>query len=437
MRRLAYYAVVGVLVLAVLVGLSMGFSTLKAPVTAIQQAREAWVDDDDPTCGGNSPCFRTIQAAIDAIQLGPYQSGTVHIRPGLYREHVVLIKNVELEGAGRELVRLEAPDPTKPAILVKGTYLSELSGLGIFGGSVGILVEDAQVFAIEYNRIAGYTEAGIRLIRSKTASDMSIFFNELPDPENSRSDPDMRGIQVLEGSSASIFRNTIRSPLEIRGQGSTAVIEENLLASVHVLEKGRASIARNQLTSPIIGGASILVGMDAEAKIITNQIQSYPIGILVRGRAHIINNLIFQNGVGILVGSPYLSKDSLDQSPPQLRIIRNQIKANTSWGLALFWGRGIDSPRAEVRNNVISENGVGDSSSFPDEAGVVFGPQVRLDFSNNWVMNNWIGICPYFDDRDNPIDPEALTGKDNIIQDNERDICSWGTSYPWPPGFRK
>ncbi len=443
MRHFAYYTVMVVLLVFALIGLGVSFSTTKAPVTAIQQLTEAWVDDDDPTCGGNSPCFQTIQAAIDAVQLGPHQSGTVHIRPGLYREHVVLTKNVKLEGAGRELVRLEAPDSTKPVIFVKGTYLSGLSGLGIFSGSVGILVEDAEVFAIKYNRIAGYTESGIRLVRSQA----SISSNELPDYIPSDIDPASSlligtGIDVLEGSRATIAGNVIRPLIQIHGQRSPlqrsyAEISWNLLGSIEVRFGGAASIFSNQLSSPMGRLIGITVVKDASAQIFSNQVQGYGIGIEIGsdGQADIHNNLIVGNGTGIRTG---VEKRFSPAPPPRFRILRNRIVSN-HLGLALYEGQGLYGlPRAEVKYNWISENsGSPGTYSDPDAGGgVQFRQQVRLDFSNNFVINNYYGICPYLE-RDEDIDPEALQGSNNEIRDNVSDLCGADTHYPWPPGFRK
>jgi hypothetical protein len=437
MRRFAYYAVLGVLVLAVLIGLGVGFFTPKAPVTAVQQTtiKKAWADDDDPTCGGNSPCFRTIQAAVDALA-----EGTVYIRPGLYREHIVLTKDVELEGAGRELVRLEAPDFTKPAIFVKGTYLDGLSGLGIFGGSVGIQLEDAQVFEIAYNRIAGYTEAGIRLVRSEISS--SIIYNELPDARERHIRRESSGIpvitgtaiDVLEGSRATIQLNTIRSLIQIRGKSYASIIE-NILSAV-LLSEGGASITRNQFSS---GSSTVAVMLwpGADATILANWIQGYGLGINITAdsRADIQNNLILGNEVGIMSGLP--TRDS-PAPPPRFRILRNRIIGN-GWGLILYEGHGFYdfSPRAEVKYNWISENG-GYQHVFSrdDNGGVQFGRQVRLDFSNNFVINNHYGICPHLN-KGESIDPETLQGSNNEIRDNVSDLCGEDTDYPWPPGFRK
>jgi hypothetical protein len=337
----------------------------------------------------------------------------------------VLTKDVELNGAGRELVRLEAPDQTKPAISVKGTHVGKLSGLGIFGGSVGIQVEDAQVFEISYNRIAGYSEAGIRLVRSIIS--MSITYNELPDSIRPSSGSDIvRGIELLENSHAHIGRNSIHPPIEIKDT-STAEIVENLLGGIIIWRDGAASIERNQLLGSVGAGMGVQVNAGARALIAYNQIQGYAIGIQIMGLATVKSNLILHNEEGIVAG---IYSVRLPQ-PPRFRILHNRIVENGSWGLALYDGQGEFSNRAEIQNNWVSENG---GRGVPGQGGgIVFGLQARLDISRNWIINNYEGICPTIDE----IDRETLTGSNNEIRDNKRDVCLEGENYPWPPGFRK
>ena len=44
------------------------------------------VNRTDPACGGQSPCFTTIQAAIDAVGAG----NVIHIRAGTYPEQLAI-----------------------------------------------------------------------------------------------------------------------------------------------------------------------------------------------------------------------------------------------------------------------------------------------------------------------------------------------------------
>jgi len=54
-----------------------------------------YVDDDDPTCGGNSPCYPTIQAAINAASAGD----TINVAAGTYPEQLVIDRaGITLQG---------------------------------------------------------------------------------------------------------------------------------------------------------------------------------------------------------------------------------------------------------------------------------------------------------------------------------------------------
>jgi len=61
-----------------------------------------FVDDDDPTCGGLSPCHDSIQTAVDLAGDGD----TVVVRPGLY------VENLRIEGKGVTLRSESGPTAT-------------------------------------------------------------------------------------------------------------------------------------------------------------------------------------------------------------------------------------------------------------------------------------------------------------------------------------
>jgi len=68
--------------------LLLGWLLVPPPLIA-QQSTTLYVNRTDPTCGGQSPCFSTIQAAIDAAQ----PRTTIRIQAGVYAEQLTIEKS--------------------------------------------------------------------------------------------------------------------------------------------------------------------------------------------------------------------------------------------------------------------------------------------------------------------------------------------------------
>jgi len=114
-----------------------------------------WVDDDSG-CGGHSPCFSSIQQAVDAASAG----ATIWIRPGSYEESVIITKPVNLIGeVGGEQVAVRSPDPRQPVIQIRGVG-GLFQNLTITGGLQGLLVQSSDA-RLEFNQIIGNRDAGV------------------------------------------------------------------------------------------------------------------------------------------------------------------------------------------------------------------------------------------------------------------------------------
>jgi hypothetical protein len=91
--------------LFILALLSLGFFFLPTP-SPQPLGHTLYVNRTDPTCGGKSPCFATIQAAVDAA----LPADTIQIQPGTYPEQLTIQKN-DFSGATESDRIVIAADP--------------------------------------------------------------------------------------------------------------------------------------------------------------------------------------------------------------------------------------------------------------------------------------------------------------------------------------
>jgi RHS repeat-associated protein len=150
----------------------MGLALALSPI-ASSQAGTRYVNGSDPTCQGQAPCYRTIQAAVNAAQAGE----AVRIQAGSYREQVTVQGKNDFRGAneGHRIV-IEA-DPQAPvgsvvlagaasacangyAIRVLRSRFVTIRGLTITGAggrAIALLAgaNQNQAIHIERNRIFG------------------------------------------------------------------------------------------------------------------------------------------------------------------------------------------------------------------------------------------------------------------------------------------
>ena len=68
---------------------------IAAPAFSQQLGRVLYVSNTDPACGGQSPCFRTIQAAVNAA----LPRDVVRIQAGRYTEQLTIDSKNNTAGA--------------------------------------------------------------------------------------------------------------------------------------------------------------------------------------------------------------------------------------------------------------------------------------------------------------------------------------------------
>jgi hypothetical protein len=103
--------------------------TLLPTASLQQQAHILYVNNTDPTCQGQSPCYATIQAAVDAAQAGD----TIRIQAGTYQEQVNISgKNNTTSASEADRIILEA-DPAAPvgSVILQGAVSQCTNGYAI------------------------------------------------------------------------------------------------------------------------------------------------------------------------------------------------------------------------------------------------------------------------------------------------------------------
>lgn len=97
----------------------IGLVLLLSPAPSHQQGRTLFVNNVDPSCGGRSPCYTTIQAAVDAAVAGD----TIQIQAGTYREQVLVSGKNNVAGATEASRILIEADPaaTLGSVVLQGT----------------------------------------------------------------------------------------------------------------------------------------------------------------------------------------------------------------------------------------------------------------------------------------------------------------------------
>ncbi len=106
MKRLA-----GLIVLALSILLVALFSS---PLSTQQLGHTIYVSNSDPACGGRSPCYATIQAAVNAA----LQGDVIQIQAGTYPEQLSIQKNGFAGASEADRIVIEADPSAQPGSVV-------------------------------------------------------------------------------------------------------------------------------------------------------------------------------------------------------------------------------------------------------------------------------------------------------------------------------
>jgi pectin methylesterase-like acyl-CoA thioesterase len=138
---------------------------------AAQQTTILHVDRTDPTCGGQSPCFSTIQAAINAAGSG----NVIHIEAGTYPEQLSITGKNNFQGVAEvDRIVIEADPATNPGqVVVTGAP-------GACTGNYAVRLQQSKFITIRGLTITGTGGQAISLsaatIRTRTStSSLTVF----------------------------------------------------------------------------------------------------------------------------------------------------------------------------------------------------------------------------------------------------------------------
>jgi F-box protein 11 len=340
--------------------------------------------------------YRTIGKAVEAAEDGD----TIVVKPGIYRESVVIAKDITLRGEGdRDEIIIEVPAEL-PGLVVPRvelpfairlddssatvsnlTFRGPASAIDVRGGSprienvtiidVGIPARDQSVFETRPVGLSVDGESAATVMGSVLQrSDIMVLGASRPVIRNNRfveatiqvlgllrygsinaagitDEPDTEAENVLF-SDALIVGNVFRDPWTaiLISEGATARIEDNDIvgakttATVLKYAGPGTTVRRNVISD---GGMAIMVVEGESISIDANEIVDNETGITITGSdATLLENMVSGNEVGVVI------IPTEDGASPTLQ--RNTIEGNGR-GLAIMAGT---SP--VLSDNVVCDN---------------------------------------------------------------------------------
>lgn len=358
---------------------------------ALSGSNTLWVDDDNPTCDGFSPCYRTIQEAVAQAQEGD----TIRVRPGIYYGPIVIAKSLTLQGESREKVIIYNSEPDQEIISILGPSITVVENMSILGLSPSEEVPATAGVAISGQQ-PRVTLNNIKLVFHVVA--ISLTADELYSPSPSS------GQLLVHNSDIS----RAWTGIFIRTDGSyTQIVRDSKLfdniTSLDVAGQGAIRIDRNQIT-----------GND--------------VGVQIKGSVEAVleNNMIQDNGNGV---------KSYEKA--KIKLTSNKITDNLSNGVTVQ-----DTAQALLTNNHITNNGlssrslsifpliydpffgVGGGMFFNAEGfGVVLGLAASGELIENYIEGNLFGVgaTQALDRASNQLFTPRITAQRNQIKEN-----GWG-----------
>ncbi len=260
---------------------------LPVPLASLQQqSRILYVNNADPTCQGQSPCYSTIQAAVDAGIAGD----TIRIQAGTYQEQVNISgKNNVTEASEADRITLEA-DPVAPvgSVILTGVVSQCTNGYAI-------RLQQSKFITIRGITITGAGGQAISLMGGNNQNQaIHLERNRIFDNGSSQCDG---GITIARGNPDTVILNNL-----IYGNGRNGITFIDADGGPHYL-------INNTIHSNAWGGVSVARNHEVT----------------------LVNNLITGNGTASgSTGGRFGVKreDSTSPQPTGIRLLKNLICGN-------------------------------------------------------------------------------------------------------------
>ena len=194
-----------------------------------------WVDDD-PRCQGHTPCFSSIQEAVEAASFG----ATINVLQGTYEENVLITKSLTLYAQSKEVILIAENSNTSlleivevSSVWIKGFTFQGTKDAGvsirqsshihlinnsIISARIGIEVENSRDTTLIGNFITQNNITGISI----ADSDMIVIQDNII-VENGGPHIDSAGIWLIQVGQAVLQGNHIEANNNTRGPGGRGI----------------------------------------------------------------------------------------------------------------------------------------------------------------------------------------------------------------------
>ena len=324
----------------------------------------------DGSCGGNTPCYTTVQAAVDAASSGDEIRISAGIYTGSGMEVVSINKSLTLKGGynsdfstlnvntyasildGQNNRRVISIDSSSLTVTLNGLYIirgnnSSSSGGGVrdYVGNNTLTIQNCQI----YQNVANISGGGVFISDGSTAT---LTANEIY--SNTSQGGDGGGVAVAQNGSLTMTSNEIYGNLvdwDASGGG------------VSIGENRTAWLTFNQIHDNRVGenGGGVSVGSATVITAAYNTISSNEAG--TRGTAHGGGLYLYKVLSAALTGNTISFNKvagrgggvSVDDSDQVLlsgnTILNNQVTQYDGGGIYV-----VSSPNTQLENNLVGQN---------------------------------------------------------------------------------